>query len=181
MVPTERPVSFEISSNEFPSARRSWTAAISTATALRPSLRPLERATRFPGSLLHPRGYKAALQLGHNTQDRENHPSGRGGGIERFGQKNELDVECRESVQGPEQVRNGTGEAVELPHCDDIEAPLWASAIRRFISGRESLDPDTPTSTYSPATIHPRRWQYSHNSRSCNSGDCPFPAVETRA
>jgi len=38
----------------------------------------------------------------------------------------------------------------------------------------------TKRSTYSPATCHPRRSQYSRSSRTCISGDCPLPFVLTR-
>jgi hypothetical protein len=42
----------------------------------------------------------------------------------------------------------------------------------RLSSGLESLVPLTPSSTHSPATVQPRRWLYSRNSRNCISGDC---------
>ena len=52
--------------------------------------------------------------------------------------------------------------------------PESASAIRRFNSGRDSLAPDTPLSTYSANTFHPRRDAYSRKSDNCISGLCPF-------
>jgi len=58
---------------------------------------------------------------------------------------------------------------------------LCASAIMRSNCGRLSFAPEIPRSTYSAAICHPRRSQYSRNSRSCISGDCPLPRVETRA
>jgi hypothetical protein len=45
-----------------------------------------------------------------------------------------------------------------------------AAVISLFSSGRCSFEPDTPTSTYSPATAHPRRSQYSRSSRVCMVG-----------
>jgi len=56
-----------------------------------------------------------------------------------------------------------------------------APAIRRSSSGRFSLAPEIPTSTYSPASRHPRRWQYSLSSRVCTVGSWPLLAVETLA
>src|SRR5271155_1970228 len=41
-------------------------------------------------------------------------------------------------------------------------------------SGRRSFAPEKPVSTYSPATVQPRRSQYSRNSRNCISGDWPL-------
>src|ERR1017187_978951 len=52
--------------------------------------------------------------------------------------------------------------------------------MRRFISGRDSFEPEMPRSTYSLKTSHPRRETYSRNSANCISGLCPLH-VETLA
>src|SRR5260370_15031005 len=46
--------------------------------------------------------------------------------------------------------------------------------MSRSSSGRRSFAPEIPVSTYSPATVQPRRSQYSRNSRNCISGDWPL-------
>src|ERR1019366_8248178 len=52
--------------------------------------------------------------------------------------------------------------------------------MSRFSSGRDSLEPEMPRSTYSPKTSHPRRDAYSRSSANCISGLCPLH-VETLA
>src|ERR1022692_1979615 len=52
--------------------------------------------------------------------------------------------------------------------------------MSRFNSGRDSLGPEMPRSTYSLKTSHPRREAYSRSSDSCISGLCPLH-VETLA
>ena len=52
--------------------------------------------------------------------------------------------------------------------------------MRRFSSGRDSFEPDTPSSTYSPTISHPRRDAYSRSSANCISGCWPF-RVDTLA
>jgi hypothetical protein len=50
------------------------------------------------------------------------------------------------------------------------KAREWAATSIRFSSGRDSLDPLTPRSTYSAATSQPRRAAHSRSSASCISG-----------
>jgi len=56
----------------------------------------------------------------------------------------------------------------------------WASTISLLSAGRDSFASETPRSTYSFATAHPRRDAYSRSSDSCISGFCPL-RVDTRA
>jgi hypothetical protein len=50
----------------------------------------------------------------------------------------------------------------------------WASCKSLSSSGRFSLPPEIPTSTYSRIISHSRRWQYSRSSRNCISGSWPL-------
>src|ERR1019366_7886390 len=52
--------------------------------------------------------------------------------------------------------------------------------MRRFNSGRDSLEPEMPRSTYSRKISQPRRDTYSRSSANCISGLCPLH-VETLA
>src|ERR1017187_9972861 len=52
--------------------------------------------------------------------------------------------------------------------------------MSRFSSGRDSLEPEMPRSTYSEKISQPRRDTYSRSSASCISGLCPLH-VETLA
>jgi hypothetical protein len=132
---TERPVIFEISSKEFPSLRSFWILARSTATGLRPNRRPLALAFRIPARTFS--AVKTILPAGV--------------AVSRLSDSETNSMPRDLKVSSARQVRNGTGEAIEFPARDHIASNhrLWASAIRRFNSGRESLAQDTPMSTYS--------------------------------
>jgi hypothetical protein len=78
-------------------------------------------------------------------------------------------------------MAHGSREPVEFPDNNRIES----SAIG---VGRESIKfraaffgPETPMSTYSPTTLHPRRSQYSLNSSAGIVRSCPLFAVLTMA
>ena len=65
-----------------------------------------------------------------------------------------------------------------FPECEEV-------LIRGFCFGGIALHGVSASQLQpgwrAPAICHCRRSQYSRNSRSCISGDCPLPTVETRA
>jgi hypothetical protein len=76
-------------------------------------------------------------------------------------------------------------ESPQLLAAIEILLPLAKAEYRtaasiRLSSGRDSLDPLTPRSTYSAVTSQPRREAYSRSSASCISGFWLW-RVETRA
>lgn len=58
---------------------------------------------------------QAALQLGHGTQDSENHPARRRFCVERFRQAQKLDSENAVRIKRPQEMADAPGETVKLP------------------------------------------------------------------
>lgn len=82
---------------------------------------PLALSSRVPQPGPHTLGDQRALQLGHCAQDREYHPARRCGRIDQLAEADEGHAERLERFERPEQMRNRSGEAIELPNDHGVD------------------------------------------------------------
>ncbi len=76
---------------------------------------------------------EAALQLGDRAQDREDHLAGRGGGVEGFTQRNEVDSESLKGFESAEEMGNGAAASQPLR---DVATIIVEMGMRRVKCSR---------------------------------------------
>ncbi len=72
----------------------------------------------------HPFDDQAAFQLGNCSDDDHDGSAERSAGVDLFAERDELDVEVAELIKGLEEMTGGTGDAVEGPNHEHIEAAM---------------------------------------------------------
>ena len=88
-----------------------------------------------------------ALEFGESRKHLVEQLAGCRGEVEPFGERHELHVAGAQILKEADQVCQGSPEPIQLPDEQDADLPRFASASIGSNAGRDSLEPETPSST----------------------------------